>query len=106
MDGIANNSRAIDPKPIGLRSIYTHGLRGKKRKATAMHKLGQWVRRSAIWLWCRWGQIVCFGSGGLIALGATQRYTDLAIIGWALTGGVLLFTGLGLRALLIWRDKP
>lgn len=63
------------------------------------------IKRTFWWLYRRWGQMFCFGVGGFLTATATTRFTDLAILGYAVAGAVFLFTGLGLKALSIWRER-
>lgn len=56
------------------------------------------------WLARNWGQMLCFGVGGwLVAISTEQLRGDM--YGFIAAGAVFMFTGLGLRALAIWRER-
>lgn len=62
------------------------------------------MKRAANWLWRRWGQIASFTLGTAFIGYFPGRYSDLAMIAYAVAGVGLLLTGIGLRATSFWRE--
>jgi hypothetical protein len=56
------------------------------------------------WIYRRLGASFCFLCGIGFALAATQRFTDLAMVAYAIIAAAFLLTGLGLAALTTWRE--
>lgn len=71
----------------------------------ALSKRKDGVMQSMLaWLYRRCGQMFCFGAGGALAFFAAGDYAERPAV-MAASGGVLLFTGLGLKALSIWKAQ-
>lgn len=70
----------------------------------------QRLKAVALWVYRRIGQMICFWFGGVAIYGAlvTDRaYSPPEQIRELLFGGALLIgTGLVLKALVIWKEKP
>ncbi len=62
------------------------------------------MKNAAMWLYRRWGQIACFSVGMLLMFDAASSGSVDPPLGWSIAGGFCLFTGVGLKAVAVWKE--
>lgn len=86
---------------VWLARLRQRGADAQPRQASG---LAAALKRSAGWLWRRWGQMFCFFVGAMMVLGAASSSYAENRTALALSGGALLLTGIGLRFSSFYRE--